>query len=62
MGTLTNGIYLPSIDEKAWGASVNANFSRLSELGVNVKAYGAVGDGVGYRVRRLLLGDGLVRP
>lgn len=33
MGTTINGIYLPAKLEQNWDANVNANFTRLSELG-----------------------------
>lgn len=46
MGTTDRGFYLPSNAETGWGEEINANFSRTADLGVNVKAYGAVGDGV----------------
>jgi Pectate lyase superfamily protein len=45
MGTIVNGVYLPSDGESGWGDEVNDNFRRLGDVGVNVKAYGAVGNG-----------------
>src|SRR6266542_6661038 len=44
MGTYDRQIYLPAVLETGWGATVNANFSRLADLAYNVKAYGAAGD------------------
>src|SRR4030095_2366409 len=46
MGSYVNGIYLPASGEVSWEHEVNANLSRLADLSVNVKAYGAVGNGV----------------
>lgn len=45
MGTLDRGLYLPEVDETGWEDVVNDNFRRLADVGHNVKAYGAVGDG-----------------
>lgn len=45
MGSMVNGIYLPSNGEAGWGNSVSDNFRRQSENHINVKAYGAVGNG-----------------
>jgi hypothetical protein len=45
MGTTVNGIYKPGHLEQNWDDEVNNNFDRLAELAVNVKAYGAVGNG-----------------
>src|SRR6266542_1519688 len=45
MGTYDRQIYLPAVLQTGWGADVNANFSRLADLAINVKAYGALGDG-----------------
>src|SRR3972149_4011481 len=48
MGTYTTGtkLYKPANGESGWDDEANTNFDRLSEFGVNVKSYGAVGDGV----------------
>jgi Pectate lyase superfamily protein len=45
MGSYVKGIYLPAAGETSWDDEVNANLSRLGDLAINVKAYGAVGDG-----------------
>lgn len=45
MGSMVNGIYLPSNGEAGWGNAISDNFRRQSENHVNVKAYGAKGDG-----------------
>src|SRR6266545_4800162 len=45
MGSYDRQIYLPASLETGYGANVDINFSRLADLGYNVKAYGAVGDG-----------------
>lgn len=45
MGTTINGIYVPDPGETGWGTSVSNNMRRLADIAVNVKAYGAVGDG-----------------
>src|SRR6266511_3166140 len=44
MGSYDRQIYLPASLETGYGANVDSNFSRLADLGYNVKAYGAVGD------------------
>ena len=48
MGTYTTGtkLYKPANGESGWDDEANTNFDRLSEFGVNVKSYGAVGDGL----------------
>jgi hypothetical protein len=48
MGVFTTGtkLWKPAFNETGWDAAVNTNFDRLSEFGINVKSYGAVGDGV----------------
>lgn len=46
MGSVVDGIYRPSLHETGWDDEVNANFARLADLGLNVKGYSAVGDGV----------------
>jgi hypothetical protein len=48
MGSNDRGQYLPAYKEEQWHALVNANFSRVADLGINVKGppYNAVGDGV----------------
>jgi hypothetical protein len=45
MGSTINGIYIPDNGETGWGSEVSGNQRRLAEHHVNVKAYGAVGDG-----------------
>jgi hypothetical protein len=47
-GSYTTGtrLYKPIYREEGWGDLVDANFDRMSEIHVNVKSYGAVGDGV----------------
>src|SRR3972149_534307 len=48
MGTYTTGtkLYKPANGESGWDDEANTNFDRLSEFGINVKSYGAVGDGI----------------
>jgi Pectate lyase superfamily protein len=45
MGSTVNGIYIPDDGENSWGTQVSNNLRRQSENHVNVKAYGALGDG-----------------
>src|SRR3972149_12195432 len=48
MGSFTTGtkLYQPALGEVGYDDEMGTNFDRLSEFGVNVKSYGAVGDGV----------------
>jgi Pectate lyase superfamily protein len=46
MGSTVNGIYIPDDGENSWGTQVSNNLRRQAENHANVKAYGAVGDGV----------------
>ncbi len=46
MGVTDRGQYLPAAHQNGVASVVNANFSRLADLAYNVKAYGAVGNGV----------------
>src|SRR3990172_2212881 len=48
MGSFTTGtkLYKPALGEVGYDDELNTNFDRLSEFGINVKSYGAVGDGV----------------
>jgi hypothetical protein len=47
MGTYTTPgkIYVPAFGENGWDDEMGANLNRLSDLPVNVKTYGAVGNG-----------------
>lgn len=47
MGSYTTPgkLYKPANAETGWDDEVNTNFDRLAEQGVNVRAFGAVGDG-----------------
>jgi hypothetical protein len=47
-GSYTTGtkLYRPEVLEVGWADLVNENFDRLSEAPINVKSYGAAGDGV----------------
>jgi hypothetical protein len=45
MGSTVNGIYVPDNGETGWGTNVGNNQRRLADIHVNIKAYGAKGDG-----------------
>jgi hypothetical protein len=44
MGVYDRKIYLPAPLETGWGTGINANFSRLADVGYNVKAFNAAGN------------------
>lgn len=43
MGTLDQGIYIPSVGETGWGGQVSQNFSYLADLGFDTWQYDATG-------------------
>lgn len=45
MGSFVNGIFVPDPGETGWANQVSNNMRRLSEVSVNVKAFGALADG-----------------